>query len=155
MYLNEWEQSVENRPGFTRKQKQHMLLSSETMRGLRITGKILHIVTLFYVINNFLPAAKSFVEMVRYLFTQADIRVFLSRRICQDPLEQFFGCQRQRGRTHENPNCQEFMRNTQALRVINTFCKVPSKGNCRGNLDRDIRDENAPLPKRVPSARRK
>ena len=152
MYLDEWQQSVESRPGFTRKQKQHMLLSSETMRGLRITG---YTVTLLSVINNFLPAAKSFVEMIRYLFAQADVRVFLSRRIRQDPLEQFFGCQRQRGGTHENPNCQEFMRNTQALKVINSFCKVPSKVNCRGNLDRDIGDENEPLPKHVPSARRK
>ena len=27
----------------------------------------------------------------------------LSERLCQDPLELFFGCQRQCGGTHENP----------------------------------------------------
>ncbi len=32
-------------------------------------------------------AAKSFVEMVRYLFTMPDVKAFLSRRIYQDPLE--------------------------------------------------------------------
>lgn len=68
-------------------------------------------------------AAKSFVEMVRYLFTMPDVKAFLSRRICQDPLEQFFGCQRQRGGTHDNPNAQEFLRNTQALRVVNSMCR--------------------------------
>ena len=57
---------------------------------------------------------KSFVEMVRYLFSLPDVISFLSQRICQDPLEQFFGCQRQRGGVHDNPNCSEFMKNTQA-----------------------------------------
>lgn len=33
--------------------------------------------------------------------------------------------------TSENPNCAEFCKNTQALRVINTAC---AKGNCRGNI---------------------
>ena len=62
-----------------------------------------------------------------------------------------------KGGTHENPNVQEFLRNTQALRVVNSFCKRPSKGNCRGNLSEanPITDkENEPLPKRTPCARR-
>ena len=47
----------------------------------------------------------------------------------QDPLEK---CQRQRGETHDNPSVQEFCKNTtQALRVINAFCRGPVKGNCR------------------------
>ena len=35
------------------------------------------------------------------------LEVFLSERISQDPLEKFFGCQRQRGRVNENPTVTE------------------------------------------------
>jgi hypothetical protein len=49
--------------------------------------------------------AKSFVELTRYLFTMPSVKVFLSQRICQDAFEKFFGYQRQRGATHDNPKC--------------------------------------------------
>ena len=52
-----------------------------------------------------------------------DVQSFLSQRLCQDPLERFFGLQRQRGSVHENPNVVEFSKNTQALRVIKSVCK--------------------------------
>ena len=86
---------------------------------------------------------------MRYLFTLPDVKSFLSQRICQDPLERFFGCQRQRGGVHDNPNVQEFTKNTQALRVINSMAKGPLKGNCRGGHE-DTGKENhvEPLPKR-------
>ncbi|KAL5505481.1 hypothetical protein EMCRGX_G006918 [Ephydatia muelleri] len=38
------------------------------------------------------------------------VLVFLSNRVCQDPLEKFFGQQRQRSRAHENPSVSEFIR---------------------------------------------
>ena len=59
----------------------------------------------------------SFVELVPYLFNLPDVKVFLSQRICQDPLECFFGMQRQRGSVNDNPNVQEFLKNTQAIRI--------------------------------------
>ena len=90
--------------------------------------------------------AKSFVELTRYLFTMPGVKSFLSQRICQDALEKFFGCQRQRGRTNDNPNALEFLRNTQALRVVNTASCVV-KGNCRGTME-EADQENQPLPKR-------
>ena len=37
-YLDEWEDSVSERPGFTKTEKGMMLLSRETRMGLRITG---------------------------------------------------------------------------------------------------------------------
>ncbi len=93
--------------------------------------------------------------MVRYLFSVPGVTSFLSQKVCQDPLENFFGCQRQRGRVHDNPNAEEFLKNTQALRVINSFCIAPSQGNCRGASKKrnygscHITDkENEPLPKR-------
>ena len=75
----------------------------------------------------------SFVDLVRYLFTIPGVRSFLSERILQDPLEKFFGCQRQRGRVHENPTVADFITNTQALRVVNTLARDVAKGNCRGS----------------------
>ena len=48
-YLKEWECSVMNRPGFTPAQRKKMLLSKETLLGLRITGLLL--VLLLHVHN--------------------------------------------------------------------------------------------------------
>ena len=86
-------------------------------------------------------------ELVEYLFEQPDVKSFLSQRLCQDPLENFFGCQRQCGTVHDNPNVHEFTKNTQALRVVNSFCKGPAKGNCRGSV-RVNELQREPLPKR-------
>ena len=41
--------------------------------------------------------AHSFIELVEYVFSLPDVSLFLSQRISQDPLENSFGCQRQRG----------------------------------------------------------
>lgn len=50
---------------------------------------------------------------------------FLSNHLCQDPLENYFGCQRQKGGTNENPTVREYYHNTEALRVVNSFCRGP------------------------------
>ena len=73
----------------------------------------------------------SFIELVKFIFTIPGVSSFLSNRICQDPLENFFGQQRQRGRVYKNPSAKEFVTNTQALRVIQNTCKT-IHGNCRG-----------------------
>ena len=62
----------------------------------------------------------------------------------------FFHCQCQHGEVHDNPNVQEFMKNTQVLRVINSFYKGPAKGSCLGGRSDDqVEKENftEPLPK--------
>ncbi len=91
-------------------------------------------------------------ELVEYIFTIPGVTVFLSNRVCQDPLENFFGQQRQRGRVNENPNVSEFVKNTQALRVVNSSCATV-RGNCRGAQKKKKKDaplevENTPLQKR-------
>lgn len=74
---------------------------------------------------------------------------FLSNNICQDPVENFFGCQRQRGGTSDNPNAKEYYQNTQALRVVNSFCRAPVSGNCRGSKSSaPVEHTCQPLPKR-------
>ena len=51
-YLDAWEKSVEAREGFTKTQKKLMMLSPETSKGLRITGKhILLLPTLYFYSN--------------------------------------------------------------------------------------------------------
>ena len=50
----------------------------------------------------FFTSGKSFGELVRHLFTIPGVDSFLSQRLCQDPLERFFGTQRQRGGVHDN-----------------------------------------------------
>ena len=57
------------------------------------------------------------------------------------------------GGTHDNPTVKEFQQNTQALRVVNSFCRDVIKGNCRGNKATEPTFENEayPLPKRSSS----
>ena len=74
----------------------------------------------------------------------------------QDPLENFFGCQRQRGGANENPNVAQFCKNTQALRVINSVCGTVSKSNSRGNKKAiDLQAESKPMPKRRKAKKKK
>jgi hypothetical protein len=157
-YLDQWEECVHRRDPkqFTTSQKKRMLLSQETMDGIRMTSMFSSC-----MLSGCIPmmlmkiSAKSFVGLVRYLFTVPGVKYFLSRNICQDPLEKFFGCQRQVGGTHNNPTVLEFQRNTQTLRVVDTFCRGVAKGNCRGNKrthSEDFDVENCPpLPKRSKS----
>jgi len=78
-----------------------------------------------YIAFVYFSTVFSFVELVEFVFTIPGVKAFLSERISQDPLEKFFGCQRQRGRVNENPTAMQFYKNTQALRVVNTVC-LPS-----------------------------
>ena len=100
----------------------------------------------------------AFIEFTRYLLTMKEVKgkklAFLSNSLCQDPLENYFGCQRQRGGTNDNPTVNEFQNNTQALRVINSLCRGPVRGNCRGSSSSSSSGKNisiditAPIPKR-------
>ena len=38
-YLDDWEKAVKERKGFTDEEKKRMMLSQETLEGLRMTGK--------------------------------------------------------------------------------------------------------------------
>jgi len=53
------------------------------------------------------------VELVRFIFDILGVEVFLSEKLCQDSLGGFFSMQHQWGRTHDNPNVQEFLNHTQ------------------------------------------
>ena len=151
-YLGKWKKSVSERKDVSKTQKNKMMLSTETLLGLRITGNSASIMATCYYNYFDCHAVNSFVEMMEYIFTIPGVKVFLSNRICQDPLENFFGRQRQRGRVNENPTALDFIRNTQALRIVNIECATV-RGNCRGEKTKRKRQEpimveNTPLVKR-------
>ncbi|KAL5474560.1 hypothetical protein EMCRGX_G026521 [Ephydatia muelleri] len=131
-YLTKWEEHVNGIEGINAKTRKSMLLSPQTLLGLKIT-------------------VNSIVEMVKYLFSLEGVKSFLSNRISQDPIEKFFGCQRQRLSTNENPNAYEFSKNTETLRVVNSICRPSVHGNCRATATTDTIDlakERRPLHKR-------
>lgn len=68
--------------------------------------------------------------LVGYLGEEGEVSLW---RLCQD--ENFFGCQS----TSDNPNIAEFYQNTQAprARVVDSFCRDPVRGNCRGKNSKD------------------
>lgn len=92
----------------------------------------------------------SFVEFVPYIFKIPGVSSFLSARINQDPIEKFFGMQRQAGRAHQNPTAAEFLKNTETFRVISSIWVDDNVGNCRGRKsnDTDLHAAMQPLRKR-------
>eukprot|EP00731_Ephydatia_muelleri_P014633 Em0008g353a len=84
-YLKDWKVSVQDQVGISKSERNRMLLNDATQLGLEMT-------------------CQSFLDLVPFLFSMPDVEFFLSQRLCQDPLERFFGLQRQRGSVDENPN---------------------------------------------------
>ena len=88
---------------------------------------------------------------MNYLFAQPGVKLFLSERLSQDPLESFFGKQRQFGGGCDNPTVSQFISNTSSLRTQGSIALNPVRGNVRIkqklNEDEIIKDTK-PLPKR-------
>lgn len=59
------------------------------------------------------------------------MKSFLSEKTSQDPLEKYFGRQRQRGKSNKNPSAHEFLINNQALRVVSSIRIDTAKVNTR------------------------
>lgn len=117
--MDEWEASVDGRNDLSDADKQKLCISRETLEGLRFTGMSLDcalLVIQLEILILFL-AAKSFVELARYLLKQPGVNFVLSAKLSQDPLESFFGKQRMRGGYCDNPNVATFLYGAQSLRV--------------------------------------
>ena len=127
-----------------------MLLSPQTLLGLRITGKNGLWYSKLTLCAFFTHSVNSFIGLVQYLFTLEGVESFLSQRIGQDPLQKFFGCQRQRGATIDNPNVSKFQKNMQTIRIVDSMCRPSVRGNCREVKNQHPIDpnENTPLLKR-------
>ena len=87
--------------------------------------------------------------MTQYLFTIPGVKLLLSERLNQDPLECFFGQQRQKGGGSDNPTVSQFIASTSSLRVQGSVSVQPLRGNCRRKRTKiDVAAECEPLPKR-------
>ena len=96
---------------------------------------------------------KSFVEMTRYLLSWPGREniFFLSERITQDPLQNYFGMQRASGRRCDNPSLKECLQNAVAIRAQRSLDIDDVQGNCRrkrSHTDKTPQVDNTPLPKR-------
>ena len=97
-------------------------------------------------------AVHSFVEMTQYLLAVPGVQYVLSEKLCQDPVEAFFGKQRAAGGRSDNPTIEQFCQNTVSLRVQGSAALEPVRGNV-GKRQRSTADmaetmTHAPLPKR-------
>lgn len=81
----------------------------------------------------FYHVVKSFLELIPIILSIPGVSFFLSDKLNQDPLENFFGCVRQHGGVNNNPTVAEAMKSTQTLRVISSLrADRTIRGNCRG-----------------------
>ena len=97
--------------------------------------------------------ALSFVELANYLLGVPGVKYILSERLCQDPLESFFGKQRMRNGYCDNPTVSSFLKGSVSLRIQGSTAKNPVRGNCRRGEKRNADKvatpvDNHPLPKR-------
>ena len=92
----------------------------------------------------------SFVELGKKLLNTPGVKAVFSERFNQDPLESFFGKQRQRGGYRDNPTVKDFIYGTQSLRIQGSLARDPKRGNCRKRHQDKPSDfiDNTPLPKR-------
>ena len=92
---------MDSRQGFNDEQKQHMVLNSASDNGMRITGTYACKQEVCCNYESF-STVKSFLELVPLLLKIECVTAFLSGKLSQDPLENFFGIQRQQGRANGN-----------------------------------------------------
>ena len=114
---------------------------------------VLLLMTLFFVLRIYLSihycVAYSFVGLIKYIFTIPGVKSFLSERISQDPLEKFFGRQRQTGAVNEHPTANQIFTNNQSLRLANSIKIETHKGNTQNKrINKFTEISDTPLPKR-------
>ncbi|KAK3910020.1 Transposable element P transposase [Frankliniella fusca] len=130
-YLEDWENDVLKRKGFTKEQKLKMMISFQSMEALKIT---LH----------------SFVQVTKFLIMNGAPSVS-SRNMNQDPLEQYFSILRRCGGSNENPTLKGVLHSRQSLHVQgSTFLAGGSRGNTEV-LKRQLEIDETPLPSRKKS----
>ena len=97
-YLRRWKESTENRPGnYSQNTRARMLLSWQTYEGFQLT-------------------VQSTIESTKFLL-QEGMDYVLTEHFCQDPVEEFFGKQRQLGRRSDNPDINQFGYNSNIIRT--------------------------------------
>uniref|UniRef100_A0A1X7V4D4 Transposable element P transposase-like RNase H domain-containing protein n=3 Tax=Amphimedon queenslandica TaxID=400682 RepID=A0A1X7V4D4_AMPQE len=119
VWLKNWEEQAKRRTDLRKSERNKLILSSETLFGVRLT-------------------VYSFSDLIKYIFTIPSVKSFLSEHISQDPLEKFCGEHRQRGQTNESQTVDQFLQNSQTLRVFGSIKIDTAKGNTRGTKTDNI-----------------
>ncbi len=153
-WLDDWKEQIESRNDLDEYEKERRQISRETLEGIHITGTcntLQKSLIILYIL------VYSFIDLIEDLFADIQVTSFLSQRIQQDPLEKYFGKQRQRGRVNENPTVSEYLKNEQALRVISSINLDVVKGNTRGTNKRRLEvepEDYKPLKRRLNKKRK-
>jgi hypothetical protein len=87
--------------------------------------------------------------MAPCLLSIPGVQFILTEKLCQDPLESFFGKQRAAGGRNDNPTVKQFCENTVSLRVQGSAALEPVRGNCgKRSCTSNVTELSKPLPKR-------
>lgn len=129
-YFTEWEQSVMNRPGnFTQKEKKGMLLSHQTLTGLKIS-------------------VHSIVDSVKFLL-DFGAQFVLTHAFNQDPLEQHFGHYRHKVGDNSNPTVYGVRHMMTQMRAVGAQALQPKRGNiCVNSENQEFLIDNSKLHRR-------
>ena len=135
-YLRAWKYNIGNRIGnFTQITHSKMFISWQTFEGFEII-------------------TYSVIELIKFLMSEG-MEFVLTERFCQDPVEEYFGKQRQLGRRCNNPDLKTFGYNDNTIRIQKSIsCQ---RGNTRGRYDKRKNWENVTgekLPKRKASTKK-
>ncbi|KAH3720563.1 hypothetical protein DPMN_063462 [Dreissena polymorpha] len=127
-YLVEWEEMVEKRNGkFTRNEKATMLLSHQTMTGLKMS-----VMSICASVKIMLNAGAEYV---------------LTHSFNQDPLEQHFGLYRHKSGANSNPSVYEVQNMMSTIRTVAAQALPTKRGNIKCSESAfDI--DNTQLPRR-------
>ena len=90
------------------------------------------------------------IEICKFLL-QEGMEYVLTERLCQDPVEEYFGSQRKLGRRNDNPDIRTFGYNDNTIRVQRTISC--NSGNTRGRQDKrraweQVTDDRLPCKKK-------
>lgn len=95
-YFKEWEKEVDSRRDLKQSEKNKMIITRETLGGLKMTGRLMIGMvsrTIFFTFIS-INVVHSFTEIVPELLKLDGAQFIYSERFCQDHLEIFFGKQR-------------------------------------------------------------
>ena len=107
-------------------------MSSFAVRTFNNNHQLINSLWLIYKQFSLIVKHPVYLYIHAFIFIGRADKILFHEKSSQDPLEQVFGCQKQRGRSSDNPSVKEFCKNTQALRAVNSLCTSVTKGNCRG-----------------------
>lgn len=109
-YFNEWDEEVQNLEVPEGFEKDKMLLSKETLEGIRIT-------------------VFSTIGAVKYLLKKGASFV-LTAKFNQDPLEQYFGKHRAAIGAGENPTVSQYKQSVKRIKLMGSIALSANNGNC-------------------------